>query len=76
MKQSNFVRGEKYRLVRMQYKGMPELNGTEVILTGIKKGKPKRPVQPWDSPGRGPRHYKLSNGMKVLGCNLERVEDK
>jgi hypothetical protein len=76
MKQKDIVRGERYRLGRMQYLGRPDLNGTIVTVRGIKKGSVTTQVcNSVTELRRRPAHYTTDIGIRVMACHLFQIEE-
>jgi hypothetical protein len=79
MKQRKIVKHKPYRLVCMECRGKPELDGTIVEVIGIKKGSPKKPFVDWNGiphgAGHGPKRYFLNIGIKVNAANLREIEN-
>jgi hypothetical protein len=79
MKQAEVVKYKPYRLVWMQDRGKPELNGAIVEVVKIKKGAPKKPFVDYNGmphgTGRGPARYFLNIGIKVNAENLQEIKN-
>jgi hypothetical protein len=75
MKQSEIVKYHPYKLVWMQDRGKPELNGTIVHVVKVIKGNIiKAYVDCNGMPhgeGRKPNRYLLNIGVKVNAANLQ-----
>jgi len=76
MKQADVVKNKPYKLVWMQCRNRPELNGA--IVTVVKKipGPPKKTrdqLGMWHKAGKAPARYLLNIGIKVGAANLKEL---
>jgi hypothetical protein len=76
VKQKDIVRGERYRLGRMQYLGRSDLNGAIVTVCGVKKGSVTTQVCNYVTElRRRPAHYTTDIGVRVMACHLFPIAD-
>jgi hypothetical protein len=79
MTKREIVKHKPYRLVHMERRGRPELDGTIVEVIGIKKGSPKKAFVDYNGmphgAGHGPKRYSLNIGIKVNIANLQEIQN-